>query len=169
MNQNHFSLFSINQQYDIDQSFLYKQYLALQAKYHPDTISNTGWQREALEKSMQLNDAYKILKDDYLRAEYLLKLYGYKFDDESLKNMLNSDELEEILEDFETLEDVSSLTDLLDIEKSKISQQEILISKITKSFEQKNLQESLDLTIRLKYLTNLVRNIKQKIKSLECK
>lgn len=155
--------------YDIDQSFLHQQHLALQKEHHPDNIADQNLQKETLAKSIELNNAYKILKDDYLRAEYLLKLEGYKFDDESLKHMINHDELEEILEDFETLEEVSSLTDLRDIEKSKLSQQELLISKITKSFEQKNLQESLDLTIRLKYLTNLVRNIKQKIKSLECK
>lgn len=168
MQQNYFALLEINQQYNVDKSFLHKQYIALQKKYHPDNIADSFLQHDALEKSIALNNAYKILQDDYLRAEYLLTLNGYRFDDESLKQALTHDELEAILQEFEDL-DQASPSDVKEIYKNKLTNQEELVSLINEAFENNKLQEALDLTIRLKYLTNLVGNIKQKIKILECK
>jgi len=72
---NYFELFAIEQTYNIDQKLLQTQYFILQAKHHPDRSRNEIERRENLEYSMLINEAFKILQDDYLRAEYLLKIY----------------------------------------------------------------------------------------------
>ena len=83
---NYFELFAIEQKYDIDQKLLQKQYFSLQTKYHPDRSKNELERSENLEYSMLINEAFKILQDDYLRAEYLLKIKGEFIDDNKLTN-----------------------------------------------------------------------------------
>src|SRR5690349_19634854 len=102
---NYFQLLGIGQQYNIDQSELKKQYFIMQSKYHPDKINES----QTLELSANINQAYKILQDDYLRAEYLLKLNGYVLNDETLKNALSTMELEKIWADFEIVEEEENL------------------------------------------------------------
>ena len=57
---------------------------ALSRKFHPDRFATGSdeTQAEALATSALLNDAYRTLKDPFLRAEYLLKTaQGWKPDD----------------------------------------------------------------------------------------
>jgi molecular chaperone HscB len=161
---NHFDLLGLAQKYDLDLSELKKQYFLMQAKYHPDRAKEPGEKKQALEISMQLNEAYKILQDDYLRAEYLLKLKGQKFDDQILKNVLPVEELEEFLSEFEVIEETSSRLTLEKMENTKLEEKAVLVAEITQRFAENKLNEALDLTVRLKYLTNLVGNIKAKLK-----
>lgn len=164
---NYFALLDIKQQYDIDLVFLKKQYLKLQAKYHPDSAAAHLSIKEAIDMSMSINYAYKILKDDYLRAEYLLKLKGIEFDDKTLKNRLSINELEQIINQLEEIQETQDLKLLRKIEKLKLKEKEAIISSLVKCFSQNKLDQALDLTIRLKYLTNLVKNIKLKIKNAD--
>jgi molecular chaperone HscB len=164
MLENYFILLDLKQQYALDQSKLKAQYLAMQVKFHPDRATNEQERRSFLEKSMKINEAEKILKDDYLRAEYMLKLFGVAFNDRVLKDVLTSDELEEIMEANE-LADSSEDTDYLQkMVQKKAEEKESLVLDLSSYFEANNLAKALDLTVRLKYLTNLVKNIKSKIK-----
>jgi len=165
----YFELFSLNRSYFIDQNLLKKTYLSLQAKYHPDKsrqekIANHQDQRNNLEKSILINEAFKVLQDDYLRAEYMLKLNGIAVDEFSLKNTLTTDQLQELLDQYELIEETTDPLLLKAIEQEKINEQEALKAAINGSLTKKSFKEALDLTIRLKYLTNLVGNIKLKIK-----
>lgn len=161
---NHFELLNLEQKYDIDLSDLKKQYLIKQSLYHPDRSNNDISLTEKLELSMQLNEAYKILKDDYLRSEYLLQLFGQKFDEHNLKNALNKDELEEIIELHEILDSIEELEELKSFKSAKLLQKNKIVNELTDCFEKNNISKALEITIRLKYLTNLVKNIDFKIK-----
>lgn len=161
---NHFELFQIDARYDIDQATLQKQYFALQAKYHPDAL---GANAQSLDLSMQLNEGYQILKDDYLRAEYYLHLKGVIFDDRLLKNRLSVEELAAIMEQLEELEESQDYDLLSSIYESKLAEKTSIIVELTECFTQNKLDQALDITIRLKYLTNLVGNIKSKIKNAD--
>lgn len=162
---NYFELFSIEQKYGIDQQLLQKQYFALQAKYHPDRSKTELERHKNLEYSMLINESFKILQDDYLRAEYLLKLKGEFIDDNNLKNLLSPNQLEEILESYELIETTQDLSQLDKMQQEKTKYCKHLVLKLEQAFEKNNLKQALDLTISLKYLTNLVRNIKLKIKN----
>ena len=164
---NYFELFAIEQTYNIDQKLLQTQYFILQAKHHPDRSRNEIERRENLEYSMLINEAFKILQDDYLRAEYLLKIKGEFIDDNKLKNLLSPNQLEEILENYELIEITHDLSQLHKLHHDKSEDCQKLVLKLEQAFKANNLKQALDLTARLKYLTNLVGNIKLKIKNAD--
>lgn len=70
-----FALFQLPQQYDLDKGLLEERYLQLSRVTHPDLV------REELRDDPRLtalssfvNEAYRLLKDDFSRAEMLLKV-----------------------------------------------------------------------------------------------
>lgn len=161
---NYFELLDLDKKYNIDIALLEKQYLSKQTLYHPDRVQDVSIKREYLEKSMLLNEAYKCLKDDYLRAEYLLILSGQMVDDQALQGILSESDLEEILELYEIIDEMEQASDLKELEVKKVIEKEQMMQELANYFEENNITKALDLTVRLKYLTNLVRNIKLKIK-----
>ena len=163
----YFKLLGLKQGYNIDSNQLKKQYLTMQARFHPDKAKSTEEKREALNKSMLINEAYKILQDDYLRAKYLLELKGQEFNNNTIKNILSHGELEEILDQFEAIDDENDIDKLKKMEMKNINEQKKFISKLVSHFDNNELKEALDITVHLKYLTNLVKNIRLKIK--KCK
>jgi molecular chaperone HscB len=160
---NHFELLKLEQRYDIDLSLLQKQYLLKQALHHPDRANSESDRMKNLDISMQLNEAYKILKDDYMRAEYLLKILK-KFDESILHNSLTASELEEIIESHEELDLIDSVENLQNLKDNKMLRKSKMIQALTEYFRDNNITKALDITVRLKYLTNLVKNIDLKIK-----
>lgn len=66
----------LEQQYDIDQETIRDKYLEKQRLYHPDNAQDPNTANQNIEISMMLNKAFKILINDYFRAEHLLNLYG---------------------------------------------------------------------------------------------
>jgi molecular chaperone HscB len=160
---NHFELLNLEQRYDIDFRLLQKQYLLKQAFYHPDRASSGSNRIKNLDISMQLNEAYKILKDDYMRAEYLLKILK-KFDENILHESLTASELEEIIESHEELDLMDSVESLQRLKDNKMLAKSKMIEALTESFKDNNITKALDITVHLKYLTNLVKNIDLKIK-----
>jgi molecular chaperone HscB len=75
---NYFELFDLPVSVHIDKGRLAKKYFELQKKYHPDFFvqEDEYTQQDALEKTSELNKAFKILKDPDATMQYLLKLKG---------------------------------------------------------------------------------------------
>lgn len=164
MLEHYFKLLDLPEQYAVDKVQLKNKYLEMQIKFHPDKAIDEKQKREFLEKSMKLNEAEKILKDDYLRAEYMLKLAGAEFNDHTLRDAISTDELEEIMEIHEIVESTEDFHTLQKIMNLKLQEKEKMVDKLGNFFDQNNITKALDLTVRLKYLTNLVRNIELKVK-----
>ena len=61
------------------------EFYALSRKLHPDVYSRASAREQewSLEKTSQLNDAYRTLKDPISRTEYLLLLEGIKLEEQS--------------------------------------------------------------------------------------
>lgn len=157
---NYFTIFGLEEKYDLSLKELKDKYLQLMQIYHPDR-AQIGEAREYIEKSMMFNEAYKILSDSYERAKYMLSMYGYKIGHDSV---LQPGELEEILEEYDSLETISSLHKLKEKALKNHKKIEIIQSKIGELFANNKLAEALDYTVRLKYFTNLVKNIKVRMK-----
>ena len=82
----YFSFFGLPRKLDLNVATLERDFYALSRKLHPDlyTQSSEAEQRQwSLEKSSQLNDAYRALKDPIARTEYLLRLQGVDLDEQS--------------------------------------------------------------------------------------
>ena len=176
---NHFEFFGLDISFDLDIASIKKKYLSLQQAFHPDKAKNDIEKIEYLEKSMRLNEAYKILLNDYLRAIYLLEILGIAITEENSRNALSTRQLESIWEDNEKLEEIGNLEELYRFEKDKLIDQNGAIARLSKAFKEllpeegivsnissKNAETTIALTVKLKYLTNLVRNIRNKIKTL---
>jgi molecular chaperone HscB len=78
--EDHFRLFGLPRQYDVDLAELHKRFLAISRNIHPDLfgVQTTEMRNLALRLSAQVNEAYETLKDPVLRAEYLLESAGGK-------------------------------------------------------------------------------------------
>lgn len=161
---NYFKVLNLTQKYDIEPALLKENYLAEQMKYHPDRAPSNELKIKYIETSMLLNEAYKILGDDYLRAEYLLKLNGFDLSDEKLNYKLSHLELEQIIDEYDMLEKIDQIEDLKKIEQQKLDAKSALIVLLSKEFKSHNFAKALEIAVRLKYLTNLAQNIKLKIK-----
>jgi molecular chaperone HscB len=66
---NYYDVFGIPISYRLDQREITRIYLEKQKKYHPD-IAGENFSSD----SSLLNEAYEVLKDPVLRAEYFLML-----------------------------------------------------------------------------------------------
>ncbi len=84
MARDHFEVLGLPRAYHLDEADLERRYLALQKETHPDRFAKAlpRERMEAVVRNTELNDAYKVLKNDVRRAEYLLKLEGVDIGEE---------------------------------------------------------------------------------------
>ena len=81
----YFAFFGLPYKLNLDTAQLEREFYALSRKIHPD-INARGSDPEqewSLEKTSQLNDAYRTLKDPISRTEYLLRLQGVQLEEQS--------------------------------------------------------------------------------------
>jgi molecular chaperone HscB len=80
----HFEVLGIPRAYHLDAADLEARYHALQKETHPDRFAKAlpRERMEAVVRNTELNDAYKVLKNDIKRAEYILKLEGVDIGEE---------------------------------------------------------------------------------------
>lgn len=81
----YFTFFGIPYKLNIDTRQLERDFYDLSRHLHPDiNAGGTGHEQEwSLEKSSQLNDAYRTLKDPIARTEYLLRVQGVQLEEQS--------------------------------------------------------------------------------------
>jgi molecular chaperone HscB len=80
-----FSFFGLPRKLNVDTSKLERDFYQFSRKLHPDVFAQaTGKEQDwSLQKTSQLNDAYRTLKDPIARTEYLLKLEGVQMEEQS--------------------------------------------------------------------------------------
>ena len=81
----YFSFFGLARKLNIDTAKLERDFYQFSRKLHPDVFSQSSSQEQdwSLQKSSQMNDAYRTLKDPISRTEYLLKLEGVQLEEQS--------------------------------------------------------------------------------------
>ena len=80
-----FSFFGLPRKLNLDEAVLEREFYALSRKLHPDVYSRASAREQdwSLEKTSQLNDAYRTLRDPISRTEYLLLLEGIQIEEQS--------------------------------------------------------------------------------------
>ena len=81
----YFTFFGLPRKLNLDVEQLERSFYELSRRLHPDLYAQAD-QREqswSLEKSSQLNNAYRTLKDPVQRTEYLLRLEGVQLEEQS--------------------------------------------------------------------------------------
>jgi molecular chaperone HscB len=81
----YFSFLGLPRKLNVDVDALQREFYRLSRKLHPDVHaqSTADEQQWAEEKSSQLNDAYRTLKDPIARTRYLLGLEGVQLEEQS--------------------------------------------------------------------------------------
>jgi molecular chaperone HscB len=81
----YFTFFGLPRKLNVDGATLEREFYKLSRKLHPDVYARaTGQEQQwSLEKSSQLNDAYRTLRDPIARTAYLLKLEGVHLEEQS--------------------------------------------------------------------------------------
>lgn len=163
---NHFELFDLTPQFELDLSQLAKTYQHLQQLTHPDKFATASEQQRllAVQKNAQVNDAYQVLKSPLLRAEYLLELRGLdlKHETSTLQDgafLMQQMEWREQLEDIAASKDVDALEEMDDEIATEIKQQ---LQRVQKGLEAEGQEpEVADLIRKLKFLYKLRNEIAQ--------
>jgi molecular chaperone HscB len=103
----YFAVFEMPRKLWIEMAGLEQKFLQLSWKLHPDNFVNaTEQERElSLQRSSELNDAYRILRDPVGRVEYLLALEGTRKEGEH-KPQAPPELLEEVFELNEWLDEL---------------------------------------------------------------
>lgn len=78
LQSNDFAVFDLVPQFAIDRTALDTRWKALQREAHPDRFATASpaAQREAMQWSVRINEAYQRLKNPLKRAAYLCELHG---------------------------------------------------------------------------------------------
>ncbi len=81
----HFRFFGLPRKLNLDAAALEREFYRLSRRLHPDVYvqATADEQQWSLEKSSQLNDAYRALKDPIGRTMYLLSLEGVQLEEQS--------------------------------------------------------------------------------------
>jgi molecular chaperone HscB len=103
----YFAMFEMPRKLWIEMGALEQKFLQLSWKLHPDNFVNaTPEEREiSLQRSSELNDAYRTLRDPVARVEYLLTIEGARKDGET-KQQAPPELLEEVFELNESLDEL---------------------------------------------------------------
>lgn len=164
----HFELFGLPCRFELDGSILTSHFLELQRRFHPDKYA-TASERDrllAMQKAVQINDAYQTLRNPIFRAQYILLLKGIDLNSEKQ----TIDDLEFLMAQMSLREQLDLIADSPDAH-SLLIEFEKKISKIDNDLQQEishclNIQQWHDAAISVTKL-KFVHKLKQEIERIE--
>ena len=159
--KNYFELFNLTPKFTIDLNEIEKKYHQFQNQFHPDKADFNS-----IEHSILINEAYKILSDDFLRASHLLQLKN--IDIENDENHIKPDisTLQDILDLQEKIFEINNLNEILVLKNSLNLQIKKLIDDFQNAFEINKFNEASQFLIKAKYLKKSLIDLKNRQKNL---
>ncbi|MGB1973072.1 MAG: co-chaperone HscB [Vibrio toranzoniae] len=161
---NHFELFGLPLQFQLDGSLLSSQFRDLQRQFHPDKFA-TASERDrllAVQKAAQINDAYQVLKNPISRAEYLLIQHGedIRGEQQTMQDPMFLMEQMELREELEDIADSSNPEDALFAFEGKVSKMyKQQLSAIQQELDSEAWLEAADRVRKLKFIAKLKNEI----------
>lgn len=161
---NHFELFGLPLQFQLDGSLLSSQFRDLQRQFHPDkfAIASERDRLLAVQKAAQINDAYQVLKNPISRAEYLLVQHGedIRGEQQTMQDPMFLMEQMELREELEDIADSSDPEDALFAFEGKVSKMyKQQLSAIQQELESEDWLEAADRVRKLKFIAKLKNEI----------
>ena len=113
LQSNDFEIFGLSPQFAVDRAALDARWKDLQREAHPDRFATADAQaqRQAMQWSVRINEAYQRLKDPLKRAAYLCELNGAPIQAENNTAMPTAFLMQQ-MQWREDLDDASGLADL---------------------------------------------------------
>ena len=162
LTSNFFELFDLPVSYDVDLKKIQQHYMDLQMQVHPDKFANGTDQekRISMQQTSWLNEAQATLKDDVLRAAYLLKLKGLDLNLENettvdMQFLMQQLEMRERLENIKSNNvkgETDSLTELDAMAKEiKLSSVEMMES-FSQSYQNEEFDDAREWISKLQFM-----------------
>lgn len=110
-----FELFGLSPRFELDRAALDERWKTLQREVHPDrhATADAPSQRQAMQWSVRINEAYQRLKDPLKRAGYLCELHGAPIEAENNTAMPT----DFLMQQMQWREDLDEAIDLADLER----------------------------------------------------
>lgn len=156
---NHFELFGLPYQFELDGSSLSSTFRELQRQYHPDNVASQDdkTRLQAVQKASQINDAFQTLKDPVRRAEYMLTLQNIDIKDEQQ----TMQDPEFLMQQMTLREELESITDskddaaLFDLGEKAQALYAALIKEVKQALVASQWQEAAVIVRKLKFAEKL--------------
>jgi molecular chaperone HscB len=163
LNENHFQIFGLPAQFDVDLPALEVRYRELQREVHPDRFARASQaeQRVSTQLATRVNEAYQTLKSPLTRAGYLLQLQGVDPEFET-NTAMPAEFLTDQMERRETLEEVIAASDwerLIALSSQLRTEEDALLGRIERQLEAQDWKEAATTLRQLKFLEKLSEEI----------
>ena len=163
---NPFALFDLPVAFQVDSALLNERYLALQKSLHPDNFSaaSAQEQRLAIQKSAEINDALRILKDPIARADSIIAINTGETENPEEKSNNDIDFLMQQMEWRETLENIENRkdTDELTAFAQEINQiRHAILSELSTALTEQQWDIARAITDKLRFIKKLQTEIER--------
>lgn len=163
---NPFALFDLPVAFQVDSALLNERYLALQKSLHPDNFSaaSAQEQRLAIQKSAEINDALRILKDPIARADSIIAINTGETENPEEKSNNDIDFLMQQMEWRETLENIENRkdTDELTAFAQEINQiRHAILSELSTALTEQQWDIARAITDKLRFIKKLQAEIER--------
>ncbi|OEF28621.1 co-chaperone HscB [Vibrio rumoiensis] len=163
---NHFELFGLSNQFELDSNTLSEKFRDLQRRFHPDKFASSSERDRllAVQKAAEINDAYQTLKSPISRAEYILLIQGVDIRAEQ-QTMSDPEFLMEQMELRETIEDIPHSSDpdsaLFDFDNKVQGMYQEHLKRLQSELVAKQWDVAADSVRKLKFVNKLRYEIEQ--------
>ncbi|WP_109077262.1 Fe-S protein assembly co-chaperone HscB [Aggregatibacter kilianii] len=163
---NPFALFDLPVAFQVDSALLNERYLALQKSLHPDNFSAASAQdqRLAMQKSAEINDALRILKDPIARADSIININTGETENVEEKSTHDVSFLMQQLEWRETLENIENNknSDELTAFGKEIAQtRNGILTELSTALDEQQWQTARAITDKLRFIQKLQAEIER--------
>lgn len=163
---NPFALFDLPVVFQVDSALLNERYLALQKSLHPDNFSTASAQEQrlAMQKSAEINDALRILKDPIARADSIIAINTGETENPEEKSNNDIDFLMQQMEWRETLENIENRqdTDELTAFAQEINQiRHAILSELSTALNAQQWDIARAITDKLRFIKKLQTEIER--------
>ena len=170
--RNYFELFGLDVTFQISEDKLLAAYQDLQSQYHPDRYIDHDDQKKriAMQATTFINEAYKTLRDEQLRARYMLELQGVSFDAEQdttqdMEFLMAQMSLREQIDEVDAQADPLETLDGLESQSRK--DKKMLVDEFQKHYFSQQWNEAKETVLKLQFFARLQQQINQKQEMLE--
>jgi len=151
----YFSLLGLPERYDLDGAALERAYLERSKATHPDRFATapSGERLAAVQRTMELNDAYQTLKRPVRRAEYLLGRRGLAIgDNERIADGAFLMEILELREELSEARHAAKLDEVERLEGKMKKHRKDLMERLGRAFAGQDLAAAKQTLIELRYV-----------------
>ncbi len=170
---NFFELFDLSVSYDVDLNKIQQQYMNLQMQVHPDKFANGSdhEKRLSMQQTSWLNEAQATLKDDVLRAAYLLKLKDLDINLENettvdMNFLMQQLEMRERLEHIDR-DEINSLNELDSMAKEVKQSSTDMMVAFSQAYQDNKFDDAREWISKLQFMQKAKKEINKIIADIE--